>query len=115
MKQFTITENLYNHSIQAYVTILDEGVHVLLTGGEKSHIGAISRISTDAGLQTMTFPDHKEDIISMEWTKKIFAWIYKPVVVAVGIHYDDVSKAQIEKIVGLTDSMLTELLQRLSI
>ena len=104
---------LLGAELRATVTRLDEGIHVLLTGGSKSHIGAISTAEPGERAETSVFPGHKDQFISAPWAEKVANQTGERACVVCGIHYDDATREQIVEIVETADDMLTELLQTL--
>jgi tagatose-1,6-bisphosphate aldolase non-catalytic subunit AgaZ/GatZ len=111
MRCHNITRTLFHHKIRAEIKILDFGVNVLLTGGERSHIGAVCVIDESGNPNTISFPDHREDILAARWANKIYQAVIAPVAVEAGIHYDNATPEQIEAILRETDSMLVEALK----
>lgn len=106
----TWTISLFGKAITCDVTRLDQGIHVLLTGGDKSHIGAVSTAEPDGTAETQRFPGHKDQYISAPWAEKIAQTAKIRTTVVCGIHYDTVTKVQIETILKETDALLEEIL-----
>jgi len=113
-KIFELQKPFMEKTIYCEAIKLDEGISVTLAGGDKAHIGAVSMVGLDGEMSSYTFPGHKETIISEKWAKEIYAKITETVLVSVGIHYDNISKADINKVLSFTDELLIELLNRLS-
>lgn len=103
--------SLFGWPIQLQAERLDEGIHVLLTGGCKRHIGAVSVAEPGKPPETLTFPGHKDQYISEPWAKALSEKIGERVCVVCGIHYDNATGAQIAEIVEKTNEMLQKLLQ----
>lgn len=114
MRQFELKRTLFGADITAQITVFDEGVQVLIFGGTRPHIGAVSVIDPAGVYSTTQFPGHKDGIVSEQWTKALSAAEYRPAVIIAGIHYDDLSRGQITEVVEMTDDMLDELLCVLS-
>lgn len=104
---------LFGHSIRCQAQQLDDGVHVLLVGGSRTHIGAVSVAEPDGTVETKTFPGHKDQFVSEPWAAALAKHTGRRVCVVCGIHYDDATKSQIEEILARTDLFLERLLQRL--
>lgn len=66
-----LVKELFGHPIAAHVTFLDDGAHVLLTGGQRSHIGAISLAQSGRLLASVSYPGHKEQVISDVWAVRL--------------------------------------------
>ena len=60
IRQRHVSKTLYGYEIAADVTALDEGIHVLLYGGEKSHIGAVTIVGPGGQVNTTAFDGHKD-------------------------------------------------------
>jgi hypothetical protein len=105
---------LFGYPIRCTVTTLDSGIHVLLTGGSRSHIGAVSVAQPEKPVDTMVFPGHKDQFISDPWAEKLSEATGQRVCVVCGIHYDDATKAQISAILDETDSLLQTLIGALT-
>lgn len=109
-----IRRQLFGAELVCTATPLDEGLHVLLAGGHRSHIGAISTAEPRETADTKVFPGHKDQYISAPWAERLAAQLGERVCVVCGIHYDDATKEQIEEILHVTEEMLEELLSRLT-
>ena len=107
----TLTKTLFGKEIGCCVTRLDEGIHVLLVGGDKSHIGAISIAQADGTVETKVFPGHKEQFISEPWAKQLAQTLGEPATVVCGIHYDHATGEQIQEILRLTDAFLNRIIE----
>lgn len=105
-----LEETLFGFPIRCQVTRLDDGIHVLLTGGSRTHMGAISTCLPGNAPETRVFPGHKDHYISEPWAKTLAGHFGVPVCVVCGIHYDNASKAQIAEILDCTNGMLARLM-----
>jgi hypothetical protein len=108
-----LEETLFGYPIRAEAQRLDDGLHVLLTGGCRTHIGAVSLAQPGQEPETRFFPGHKDQFLSQPWAKALAEKTEQTVCVVCGIHYDQATKEQIAQIVEVTDRMLEELLQSL--
>lgn len=107
--QYEICEKTYRgKSITARVQKLDNGYLVSVTGGDSSHVGAVSIIGEDQSLQTMSFPSHKENVVSESWAKRLYAVTGLPITVAAGVHYDQLMREEIRELVAKTEELLDE-------
>lgn len=111
MEQFVLEKALFGRRITAQVTRLDSGFHVLLAGGDKSHVGAVGMAHYGKLLCSYAFPSHKEQVICSEWAIRISAQCCCDVTVACGIHYENATREQIETIVKASDEWLQDVLQ----
>lgn len=111
MREFKVRTEWLGYPIEAAVSVLDEGVHVLLTGGCRTHVGAISRAVPGEETQTMQYPAHRDGLVSERWASALSSLLQQPVVVCCGIHYDAVSREEIRQIVKRTDELLQSCMQ----
>lgn len=94
------------YPIEARVHRLDDGLHVLVTGGCRTHVGAVSYAFPGESVQTIQFPTHRDGKVSERWAKALCERLHCQVTVNCGIHYDNVSKADIQEIVAVTEQLL---------
>lgn len=107
--QHTTYEITYRgKAITANIQKLDSGYLVSVTGGDSSHVGAVSIIGADQPLQTISFPAHKESVVSESWAKRLYAVTGMPVTVAAGVHYDQLTREEIRDVVARTEELLDE-------
>ena len=111
---FTLETSVLGHTVSAFVLIPDEGIHVSVYGGEKSHIGAVCIIAPDGTRQAQQFPGHRDLVIAEKWAGALYEAGYCPVTAEAGIHYDNLSKADILTIIAASDALLEEVLSHLS-
>jgi hypothetical protein len=100
---------LYGFEIMACVTKLDDGLNVLVTGGSKTHIGAISYAAPGESPKTIALPGHKDHVISEHWALALANAFDCPAAVECGVHYENASKEQIEEIVLSCEGLLEEI------
>ncbi len=110
-KTFEMQRNLFNHSICLKVGFLDRGMHVLLTGGTQTHIGAVSVVNEMGHVQTISLPGHKEYLITEHWSQQLYLASKEPVVLTAGIHYDQLSRQEIEIVMQTVDDMFKKSLK----
>lgn len=108
MKEFCFKTELMGYPIEARCAVLDVGIHVLLTGGSRTHVGAISHAFPGEKVQTVQFPTHRDGTVSERWAERLCQKFQAPVVVNCGIHYDNVSRDDIKEIVRATDQLLEQ-------
>ena len=61
-------------------------------------------------LTQKAFEGHKDHFVSEEWAEKLYEKFQVPVVVSVGIHYDNINSNGIEKIISEMKKALAEVL-----
>ena len=62
---------------------------------------------------TKTFEGHKDNFVSVEWAEKLYKKFNIPVVVSVGIHYDNIDYTGIENVISEMKKALDEVLKKL--
>lgn len=108
MRQFELKRTLFGADIIAQVTALDEGIHILLTGGERSHVGAAALARSGELLACPSFPGHKEQVICERWALALSRETGSFATVVCGVHYDNASSEQIKTILYVCDELLRE-------
>lgn len=108
MKDLCLKTELMGYTIEARCSVLDVGIHVLLIGGCRTHVGAVSYAFPGQQVQTIQFPTHREGIVSECWAKRLCQQFQTPVVVNCGIHYDNVTRDDIQEIVNATQVLLNQ-------
>lgn len=102
----TLTRQLLGREIRLETHTIGNDLSVLLTGGDKAHIGAVSLSVSGAESQTIVLPGHKEHLITHPWAEKLSKNTGKTVCLTCGIHFDDATESEIAAIVALTEEML---------
>jgi len=110
--------------IEAGFRRIGDDLLVAIWGGEKPHIGAVSVAQSRPSLKNpetksatasvICFPAHKEDELAKAVSEVLSALLDTRVVVTAGIHWDNISKDGITKIISnselLVDLILKEVL-----
>lgn len=109
--------------IRIHVLDTGAGLNVLIEGGDKAHIGAVAVAGPGLPVQSrmnapeqenpvfcMAFPEHREDVVCRRWAEALSPAYEGPVVIAAGIHYDGVDKAQIGEILAALETELERVL-----
>jgi len=116
-----ISENSKGYTLQGTVITLDSNDIVVVVGGGRDHIGALSlsvpRPSLDnansisATSSVLTMPAHKDDEPAKYVGEKIAAATNRNVVVIAGIHYDNLVFSDLEILrklwISLTNKIIT--------
>ena len=105
VRQFELRRTLFGADVTAQVTVLDEGVHVLLTGGERSHVGAAALAKDGALLACPAFPGHKEQVVCERWAS-VLSQATGCATVCCGIHYDNAKPEQIKAVLCACEELL---------
>lgn len=101
---------VFGKPIHIFLGKTNWGIDVLITGGDRAHIGAVSVVDDQRHLYTQVFEGHKDDFISEEWAKTLHERYRVPVVVSVGIHYDGIDPAGIKTIVRTMQEQLDDIM-----
>lgn len=109
MNSIELHRKIIDRDILVSIVKTEAGIQLIATGGDKSHIGAITIVDPYGKDTTICFPHHREDVITKKWSKKIYERTKQPVVVSSGIHFDNASKEMITEIVAESDKMLDEI------
>jgi len=113
MQKLQMQKTVLNRTLTAEVSELDEGILVLLTGGDRSHIGAVSMTAPGEALQTLERTGHRDAEVSRIWAERLAAACGQPVTVCCGIHYDQISKQGIAEVLQASAELCGEVLQQL--
>ena len=108
-----LKRQMLGYPLTAQIQRLDQGVHVLITGGCRTHVGAISVGEPGEPVETRAFPGHRDQVVSEPWAAAIAEKAGERTVVLCGIHYDGIDAGQIRQVLEETDRMLREALNRL--
>lgn len=108
MAVFELRRESSGYPILAQITQLDSGIHVLLTGGQRSHVGAVTMAQNGQIFSTVDYPGHREAVITERWAKELSGLTHDDVTVACGIHYDKATKEQIETVIKICEEMLAQ-------
>ena len=104
---------LVHKPLQVVVLNTAEGVQLLISGGDRPHIGAVCVMDSRGNAVSHCFPGHRDDIIANKWAAEIHKKTRTAVVVSAGIHYDQISREQIQTILDTTDALLHTVLERI--
>lgn len=113
IKQTLLKTELFGYEICAHVTRLDEGIQVLISGGSRTHIGAVSFMGYNGISETIQLPGHKDTYISEHWAKALWDCLNEPVCVQCGIHYPALNQSQIEAVIASCNCLLETILEEL--
>jgi hypothetical protein len=86
-----------------------EDLCILVTGGDKPHIGAVSLTSRNNETKTIVIENHKEYVINEFFTEELKLFFSGNVAICSGIHIDNITKKEIEIVKKLCNELLIEL------
>ena len=117
-------KNSRNIIIEAQVIESGDDLCVVVAGGEEHHIGSVSismprpslsnseKIS--ATTSTYNFEGHKDDFIGNKFSSELASKLNKKVVVACGIHIDNITEDQMSTVFSVSEKLLREIVEELS-
>ena len=85
---------------------------VFIGGGERPHIGSVSICERGGEAFTMSVPEHKDYIVSNKAAQRIAEVTGQRCLVVVGIHIEDASKWDIQKLLEHSDKCVDLLLEK---
>ena len=114
-KHWVLNRVLLGQTVQITGDKLGEDYLVTVTGGHKPHIGSVStalpvdrlnQVGQTVTVSTFVYPGHKDNHIGNRFAEVIAKRLGQKVVVICGVHFDDVSSLEIEKILESFDNLL---------
>ena len=122
MDLIKVEEKVGDFTITAKIIRTGEDL-VIIIGGGKNHIGAvgisyptasfIEEGKTTITTSVITLPAHKEDVVAKMFSEKISKVLNKKVVAVAGIHFDNISKDDIDKILKYCERLCEKVILRL--
>lgn len=112
MTAFTLQKELLGGLIRMQLTPLECGAHILLTGGHRSHVGAVALAQNGRLTAAAAFPGHREQQVADRWAAALSAAWQMPVTVACGIHYDNATREQIDAVLAVCDELLAQTISK---
>lgn len=112
-------KNAGRHTIYFEVREIGNDLLVAIFGGDEHHIGGVAvsyptpshyRSATTVSLNSITLPGHKDYIVANSTALSLGKALNRPVVVTVGIHYDNATKTEIDEIVQVVESLTNEMI-----
>jgi hypothetical protein len=105
---FEVMREVLGYPICAQATPLGEGVNVLLVGGSRTHIGAVS-FAENGKVSSLRREGHREYQVSEKIAGRISEALNMPVCVECGIHYENPSEEDLKLIVDSCYELAEEL------
>jgi len=100
-----------SYVVSAHAQYIGKDLHVVMTGGEQPHVGAVAvgMPSEEEGttVALITVPGHKEDVVVEKAARRLSRQLGITVLVAAGMHWDEIDKKGIALVLEHTD-LLTE-------
>ena len=120
----TLNQKFKTYDITCSAIKMGKDLNISIYGGDTPHIGALAlgiprpsledknKISSSVSVLTIT--GHKEDVIVQKVAKVLSSSLNRTVVVSCGIHIDNITFNDIENLNLLIDSLVDELISKLS-
>lgn len=108
-------ELVLNKKIEAQAMITDEGIVVNVAGGDHSHIGSVSIVDSNGKLESKRFEGHMDYAVGDKWALRLYEVLMVPVVVSAGIHYDNITKENIQSVVNACDRILNDIIIKIEV
>lgn len=105
----TVSAEILGAAITASAVRLDEGWDVSVTGGVRTHVGAVSLAAPSEPVETLQRSGHKDAQISEQWARNLSDAWNAPVCVRCGIHYDNPTRDQLRTIVAACERLLVQI------
>jgi len=99
------------HRVWLKEEILDNGIILIVGGGEVSHIGSIVLAEPRKKSQVINLPGHKEEKIARDFAEKTCVKKKMPVLCVCGIHIDDATKEDIKILESNSQKLLKKVLK----
>lgn len=122
--QFTLKTDEGAYDLEASVRLIGNDLLVSIWGGEKPHIGAVSVAQarpslkdpnvTSATASVFCFVGHKEDELAKAASEILAAALNTQVVVTAGIHWDNMSKEGIQKVIRNSEILIDLILDKIA-
>ena len=121
--EFDINTNEGKYDLSAGVRLIGEDIVVSIWGGQKPHIGAVAAAQPrpslensnviSASVSVICFLGHKDDNLAKKTAETLAAAFNAKVVVTVGIHWDDLSQEDIQRINKNSEILVDSVLRKI--
>jgi hypothetical protein len=122
--EFTINTSEGAYDICASVRRIGPDILVAIWGGEKPHIGAVAMAQprpslkdpevTSATASVFTYVGHKEDELAKAAAEILAATLKTNVVVAAGIHWDNLTPEAIQRVIKNSEVLVEMILTKIA-
>jgi len=122
--EFTIHTSEGEYDLSASIRLIGQDLLVAIWGGEKPHIGAVAMAQprpslkdhevTSATASVFSYVGHKEDELAKATAEILAAAIKTNVVVAAGIHWDNLSPAGIQRVIDNSEILVEMILEKIA-
>jgi hypothetical protein len=122
--EFTIATHKEAYNLEALVKEIGEDFLIAVWGGDRPHIGAIAIAQPRPSLKderivsatasVFCYPGHKDDLVAKEAAERISSALNTNVVVAAGIHWDNIDEAGITWVMENSRELVEMIIKRIS-
>ncbi|MGD9395644.1 MAG: hypothetical protein PVJ05_04375 [Candidatus Thorarchaeota archaeon] len=107
------------HTIYLDAKEIGKDLLIAIYGGDEHHIGGVTtaypteshyRDATTVSVSTLTLPGHKDYVVANTAAEKICKALEVPVIVTVGIHYDNATVEEIEEIISVVNVLVDKII-----
>jgi hypothetical protein len=123
ISEFTLSTQQGSFDLSASVRLIGEDLLVAIWGGEKPHIGAVAMAhprpslknpaATSATASVFCYVGHKEDQLAKAAAEVLAAALNTRVVVTAGIHWDNIKKEEIQRVIANSEILVDAILKRI--
>lgn len=111
------------YRIAAHVRFIGEDIIIIISGGTKPHLGSIAVALPRPSLEdpeklsatssVFNFAGHKDEVIARMFSERIAAIFNRNIVTTAGIHIDDPTKSEIDKILTNAETLCSILVKKM--
>jgi hypothetical protein len=122
VRSFDVSESKGRFEVLANVFELGPDCLVILWGGTRPHVGAVGMAQARPSLRdpnksaasssVFTFVGHKEDMVAKMMCEELAKRLGRNTVVVAGIHWDNLTDAEIKIITGLSQLILEDIAEK---
>ncbi|WP_297134131.1 prenylated flavin chaperone LpdD [Terrisporobacter sp.] len=87
-----------------------EDLLIVLSGGDRPHIGGLSYGGLEDKSNTISFKNHKDHILSDLLSKEISKIFKGNFLICSGVHLDNITKEEINQVKKLSEEILEEMI-----
>ena len=124
IQSFKLSEGIGKCIVEALIVKCGSDINVIIGGGEKYHIGAVSvavpRLEykngnkRTASTSVICVQGHREDELTYKAAKYLATALECTVTVTMGVHIDDISKCEFSEILNNVDRLLDKIIEEIN-
>ncbi|MFT8872253.1 MAG: hypothetical protein ABF868_08150 [Sporolactobacillus sp.] len=101
-------------TVQLRAWFVGSDLLVVISGGDRPHLGALSACSQQMDTVTVSFPGHREQQLTERMAERLSKATAGHVIVIGGVHVDRITHAQIEAVTVLSDQLVDRLCAKMA-